>query len=151
MFGDNGKYLAYVLDIMSDSVTDQISSALLVLVLLVVAIVVIGGLAMAGIMGFGMMDGGMMDGDEGGGWLLVLAPVAIIALLLILIPGLLVNRSRPAPYGPMPQAIPQLPPLPHGSPADPPVAILDRRLALGEITEEQYRSMLETIRGGRAH
>jgi len=135
---------------MSQSDTDQISSALLVLVLLVVAFVVIGSLVMVGMMGFDMMDGGMMDGDEGGGWWLVLAPVAIIAFLLILIPGLLVNRSRPTPYGPMPQAAPQMPPLPHGSPADPSIAILDRRLALGEITEEQYRSMLETIRGGRA-
>ena len=105
-----------------------LSSIVIVLIALLIAIPVLMITVMA-LGGFGSFGQQMMD-DMGGSWLVIVMPVfglLVIALVLLLILG----RPEGGPLPPVPY-----PPFP--AKQEEPLAILDRRLASGEIGLDEY-------------
>ena len=105
-----------------------LSGIVIVLVVLLIAIPVlmITVMALGGLGSFGQQ---MME-NMGGSWLVIIIPVfgmLVIALVLLLMLG----RPQGGPLPPVPY-----PPFP--TKQEEPLAILDRRLASGEIDLEEY-------------
>ncbi len=112
-----------------------LSGVVILLIVLVIAIpvlmVIIMSLGGLGSYGFHMME------TMGGSWWVIVLPVfglLIIALILLLILG----RPKEGPLPPVPYP-------PYPTRPDDPMTILDRRLASGEITLDEYLKLREHL------
>jgi putative membrane protein len=87
----------------------------------------------------------MMGWYEGTGWgtwlVMMLVMVAFWTLVVVGIVALLRWTAAPRPATPRPGAADA------SRPSDPARAVLDERLASGDIDEAEYRSRLATLRG----
>ncbi len=111
---------------------------ILLVLLIVIPIVLVAVAALAGTRGDG--DFGMMDWWGGGMGLMMIVPGGVVLLIIIVL--LLAIFERPGQVQPAPpQYYPQYQP-----PAViEPQALLDRRLASGEITVEEYNHIRQTL------
>ena len=110
---------------------------LVLLIALVVAVPILMLLMMGLVGGSHFQTGSGMMGDWGGdwGWMMIIPVVAVIAIVLVLV-VIAARDSSEHPHSHMTQYYPQYPPpVQSGSDA---ASILDRRLASGEITVEDY-------------
>jgi uncharacterized membrane protein len=73
-------------------------------------------------------------------WIGVIVLV-LIAIVIAVIRGL---------SGPSQQTFPPTPPMPPGPPHEPPLDILARRFASGEITAEEYQKGRDLLQGGKS-
>jgi uncharacterized membrane protein len=105
---------------------------LFVILVLVVPAVMLVVMTLTGSFSAGSF--GMMDW-WGGGWGLMMVPVGILLIVMILIVVALSDRPAPnvAPYPPG-----YFPPVPSPPASGDAIAILDRRLAAGEIGVDEY-------------
>lgn len=123
------------------------------LIILLVALVVIVPVGMA----IGMYSAGngtagdtrlgMMDSFGGGWWVVMLIPVIVIVLILVVLISLIMEeptqmappvQTYPAQYNPQYGA--------QNMRADEPQAILDRRLASGEMGVDEYNRLKDELR-----
>jgi uncharacterized membrane protein len=115
---------------------DRLLSAVVVLLIaLLIAVPVLMIIIMA-LGGFGSYGFNMMESLGNSWWIIVIPVFGLLAIALVLL--LILGRPQGGP----------LPPLPY--PAFPakqeePLAILDRRLASGEITIDEYLKLREHI------
>jgi len=102
-------------------------------------------LVMMGLVGGSHLQSGSgMMGDWGGdwGWMLIIPVVTVIAVVLVLV-AIAARDSGEHPHSHMTQYYPQYqPPVQSGSDA---ISILDRRLASGEITVEEYNRIKDQL------
>ena len=115
---------------------DRLLSAVVVLLIgLLIAVPILMIIAMAtGLLG----DTGfhMMEGIGGSWWVIVIPVFGLLAIALVLM--LILGRPEGGPLPPVPY-----PPFP--AKQEEPLAILDRRLASGEITLDEYLKVREHL------
>ena len=117
---------------------------LVLLIALLVAVPVLMLLMMGLVGGSHFQTGSGMMGDWGGdwGWMMIIPVVAVIAIVLVLV-SIVARDSSEHPHSHMTQYYPQYPtPVQSGSDA---TSILDRRLASGEITVEEYSRIKDQL------
>ncbi len=117
----------------------------LLIALIAIVVVLAIGIPMAILMTAGPMDSWMdshfgMMGEWGGAWvLMMIVPiVVVIVLVFVLVYALREDRTLPPPtYAPI------------APPSGDARAILDRRLASGEISIDEYNRIMEQLTGRR--
>ncbi len=115
---------------------DRLLSAVVVLLiglLIAVPVLMIIVMALGGLGDFGFH---MMEGIGGSWWVIVIPVFGLLAIALVLL--LILGRPQGGPLPPVPY-----PPFP--AKQDEPLAILDRRLASGEITLDEYLRVREHL------
>lgn len=115
---------------------DRLLSAVVVLLIgLLIAVPVLMTIVMA-LGGLGDFGFHMMEGIGGSWWVIVIPVFGLLAIALVLL--LILGRPQGGPLPPVPY-----PPFP--AKQDEPLAILDRRLASGEITLDEYLRVREHL------
>ncbi len=119
---------------------DRTIRALVVMLVVVIVAVPVVMLVAMGLTGWDSDGFGMM-GSWGGGWGLMMAIPGAVILILILIIVLAALSDRPAGQAQATVPYPAqyyTPSTPVSGPSNDSLAILDRRLASGEVTVEDY-------------
>ena len=111
-----------------------LSAVVLMLIALLIAVPVVMVIIMA-FGGFGTDGVHMMDSFGDGWWIIVVPVVGLLVIAVVLI--LILSR----PEGPLPPV--PYPPFPGRQ--EEPLAILDRRLASGEISVDEYLRLREHL------
>ena len=134
--------MGYFMDESSDA---RLYRTLLVLLIaLLVAVPVLMLLMMGLVGGSHFQTGSGMMGDWGGdwGWMMIIPVVAVIVIVLVLV-AIAARDSGEHPHLHNSQYFPQYqPPVQSGSDA---ISVLDRRLASGEITVEEYSRIKDQL------
>jgi len=112
-----------------------LSGIVIVLITLFIAVPVIMIVIMA-LGGFGDYGFNMMESMGNSWWIIVIPVFGLLAIALVLL--LILGRPAGGPLPPVPY-----PPFPTNP--EEPMAILDRRLASGEITLDEYLKLREHI------
>ena len=121
---------------------DRTNRILLITLIGLLVIALAFPMALGGVMGMQAMRGQMGGpGMPGGGWgmglVMGLGGLAVVAFWAALIVGVaLLVRQLSSP------SRAQIPPV-----QEPPLQILDRRYAAGELSDEEFNRMRETLRG----
>jgi len=134
--------VGYVMDESSDARLYRTLLVLLVALLIAVPVLMLLMMGLVGGSHF-QTDWGMM-GDWGAdwGWMMIIPVVAVIVLVLVLV-AIAARDSSGHPHSHNAQYYPQYqPPVQSGSDA---TSILDRRLASGEITVEEYNRIKDQL------
>lgn len=120
---------------MSSHPEDRLLSWIVIVLIVVFVAVPVLMIVLMALGGFGTFGSHMME-TLGGSWWIIMLPIfglLIIGLIMLLILG----RPREGPLPPVPY-----PPYP---PVSEPLEILNRRLASGEITLDEYLPLREHI------
>ncbi len=118
---------------------------LLVSLIVIVPLLMVVGLYMAGAWSGTSTDFGMM-GSLGGWWpFMMIVPIVVVLVIVALILLVLGEPARPVQYAQYYSAPGYSAYGTQPAPADP-MAILDRRLASGEITVDEYNRLKDEIR-----
>lgn len=113
----------------------MLSGVVVILIVLLIAVPVFMIVVMAGgLLGDTGFD--MMEGIGGSWWVIVMPVFGLLAIALVLL--LILGRPQGGPLPPVPY-----PPFP--AVQEKPLAILDRRLASGEITLDEYLKVREHL------
>lgn len=134
--------MGYVMDENSDARLYRPLLVLLIALLVAVPVLMLLTMGLAG--GSHFQTGSGMMGDWGGdwGWMMIIPVVAVIAIVLVLV-VIAAGDSSEHPHSHMMQYYPQYqPPIQSGSDA---TSILDRRLASGEITVDEYSRIKDQL------